>query len=169
MSRGIMYHITTAPENLGSMTEGDFYEDRHALNVDYVKDQPPEAARASVQRLVKRLEDAGFKATADESPDGEPAWRIDSLSETELLNAKIRFFRDRFEQARMVMEKLTVEQFATGAPELQKLETLLRDRWGDMVYLGSEFGELSYTLDGAIREFQPNTTYWLAGNTVLLH
>lgn len=67
------------------------------------------------------------------------------------------------------MEKLTLEQFAAESPELWKVERLMRMRASDMVFFGNACGDLSYTLDGAIRRFEPNTTHWPASNTVLLH
>lgn len=169
MPRGIMYHITSDPENLGNMSEWSFYEDLRALNVDFVRDQSPEDACTSVERLIKKLMNAGFTVSQDKSPDGDPAWRIEGMNEEELLSAKRMFFKSRFEAAKRTMEKLTLEQFSTESSELWEVERLMRERASDMVFFGNENGDLSYTLDGAIRRFEPDTTYWLAGNTVLLH
>lgn len=77
--------------------EEDFYESLNALNVDYVKDQSPEDAQVSVESLIQRLVDARFTVIQDQSPDGDPAWRIESTSDEQLLSARASFFKKRSE------------------------------------------------------------------------
>lgn len=73
---------------------------------------------------------------------------------------KKAFFKDRFEEFKKSVKKVTLEQFAGvefgGALAMYQIETLIENKYGFYIYL-----EYPKTLDSFVRELDEDTTYYI--------
>lgn len=172
MARGILYNITTEPDDLGLMNAVLFYERLDELGADYVEDLRGERAKEGLETLKQALKDAGFpirEITAEEKYDIYAAFTLLPMDEETLLENRKNYFRSRFTAAKKAMEELDETQFATDSAELYNIQMLLDDEYNDAVWLGDENGERVLTMCSCIRELQPNTTYYVAESTIFMH
>lgn len=170
MSRGIMYHVGTE-RGIGdytAMDESDFYESLGALGVDYVKNQHAENAKESVQNLVSRLCNAGFKGKLATDPDYEGFYFFDTGSKDELLVCKSKYFAGAFASLQKMVNEMALATFASDGSEEFVLRSLISNEAGDAVYFG-EYLEAAYSLDSFVRKLEPNITYYITPETVYLH
>ena len=152
MGRGYCYEITTDKDNILFMGESDLYEyAQHEFDYasDLGKTESMETARDFAARISSDVEEL-------EGENGRfLAVRITNED-------KLRYFGNRLERARELINSITPEEFATS--DCYELRSLIQDDYGDMVYLNSSL----YTLDAFVREADPDKTYYI-GNACLIH
>ena len=172
MARGILYHITTNLHNVGRMNKDFLNESPDELSVDYLKNLRGRGAEESLQNLIESLETAGFtilKTPEEERDNGYVSFTLLPMDKKTLLRSKKAYFKDQFERAKKTMEKLDETQFATDSMELWNMQQALENTYGDAVWFGDHESEYVVSLQDCIRKLQPDTTYYVADNTVLMH
>lgn len=172
MARGYIYHLTTDPDDLNSVTADDF-ETPELIGADFCEtvensENPARIAGllASAGAVVTRVDANGEDETDDEVFAG---WRVDAMSEAAMTEFRRRFFRNKFERLRALVGALTLDEFAADSPVLTRVESALNERFGDAVALGNGLGETFKTFDAAIRSLEPGTDYYLSRTCVLMH
>lgn len=172
MARGYIYHLTTDPDDLNSVTADDF-ETPELIGADFCEtvensENPARIAGllASAGATVTRVDANGEDETDDESFAG---WRVDAMAPKAMAEFRRRLFRHKFERLRFLVDALTLDEFATDSPTLTRIESALNERFGDAVMLGNDIGATFKTFDGAIRALAPATNYYLSRTCVLMH
>lgn len=173
MARGYIYHITIDPDSLGCIDSGDFFEDLDALSAQYVEDVSPENALVCTSSFDKVLTDKGFRTAPDTeaSEDGrETAAFIIETGDLESLTAcKMRYFEPLLEALKKEVATLDLATFATYECNSYSLISKINDDYEDVVYLDvGEYGGSTYTMHEFIRQMEPNTTYYVASNVILM-
>lgn len=168
MSRGIVYHIVTDLDGYTAMDESDFYDSLGALGVDRVANQHAEDAKNSVERLVERLQKAGF-AVAPINFEDEDFFSFTTGDEEETLARKSQYFAPAFAAFQKLASSTSLETFASDRNEEYELRRLIDNRMGDGVYYGNGLYEEFHSMDSFIRKLTPNTTYYIAPETVYMH
>lgn len=173
MGRGIMYHITLDSENVNTMCEEDFYEELRSLCIDSVKDRPQEDAQNDVRGLAERFKSAGFSieeyTPLDENES--PMWScpvIKTGDEATLETCKMKYFASAFGKLQKRVQEMSLQTFVSDTSTASSLRTLIANTYADAVYYGEPY-EGIYSLDGFVRRMKPNTTYYIAPETVLMH
>ena len=161
MARGMIYHITKQREDLGLMSEDDFYGMTGALGCDYVEDCKDASARNALERLHMALWDAGMKVHCTGM---ERCW-FSFHTPADISRAKSVYFEEKFKKMKQMADAITPEQFSSDSSEVYRLRMVIEDTFGDMVWDGYEL----HTADRFIRKLEPDTVYYVADNTVYMH
>lgn len=167
--RGVIFHIISERgiDNYTAMDASDFEEHIEGLCVESVQNQHPKDAKASVERLVSRLQSAGFAIETTTGPEDEKFYVFHTGIEEETLARKCQYFATAFAKLQEMVRQMSLETFASDGTEEYELRMLIKNTYGDMVYYG-DWMEDSYSLDGFIRQLTPNSTYYIAPETVYM-
>lgn len=166
MSRGYIYHMTPDPADVGSMTASTFDDMLDSMPADYASDcSDPEV----IGSFMKRLKSAGFAVEPLDGDGPGQGYVLKAMPEDALLKAKASFFAPRLKELKSVVAGLSEDAFATDGDELLAIQRAVNDQYGDAVYLGCSFGASFKTLDTAVRQLMPDTDYFVAPGTVLMH
>lgn len=166
----VMYHVSTDPAVLGSMSEDAFYDSADALGADYVQDQDEERSRHPIDVLYNALKAAGFHPVRVDDPEDHEAFRFRSGKDQAAMDGrKDAWFQDQFQRLQAKAASMTLADFARSTGPAYDLMEMVNDRFGDHVHLDMGTGPASYTLPSFIRNMEPDTLYYVAANTVYLH
>lgn len=174
MARGYIYHIVSDPDDLGSMAASDFYDDLDALCVEYTEDSAPETAQHNTNCLARALEQDGFVIRPDTEAADEgreaAAFVLETGDQASLDACRRKYFGPLLAELKKEVAALDLDTFSSDRCNTYSLTSKINDDYGDAVYLNvSEYGSMIYTMHGFIRRLDPNTTYYVAQNTVLMH
>ena len=166
MARGIMYEVSTKPEDIGNMDESDFYEELSCLHADYVADIDPKDSDSNRRCLADILTRFGAVVSQYIPEDDEDnLFPNGTFSVTGITNDfKRTWFSSNLEKLKEKVSDMGIDEFATDSYEAWKLQNLINDDNADAVYLDGSI----YTLDGFVRTATPDMTYYL-GTTVFMH
>lgn len=173
MARGYIYHITTTPDNLGCIDASDFFENLDALSAQYVEDVSPDNALVCTSALRKELESDGFPIVPDTEADEDgrdtAAFIIKTGNLESLSVCKMRYFEPLLEALKKEVAALELATFASYECGAHSLTSKINDDYGDVVYLeAGNYGGSTYTMHEFIRQMNPDTTYYVAANVVLM-
>ena len=173
MARGYIFHITTDPDNLGCINASDFFEYLDALSAQYVDDVSPENALVCTNALCKVLENNGFPVVPDTEADEDgrdaAAFIIKTGDPESLAACKMRYFNPLLEALKEEVAALELATFASSECNTYSLTSKINDGYSDMVYLEvGNYGGSTYTMHEFIRQMNPDTTYYVAANVVLM-
>lgn len=145
MARGNIFEMSRYKENLGKMTEADFYE-YAGKEFEYVEDN-------NDPRLVEQLRDVFKNAGAYILPDG-------GISIAKAV--KWNYFAKRYIRFQELAKTLDINEFATS--NLYNIRSVIEDKWGDCVYTKDAGMQ---TFDSWLRDAEDGV--WYIGNIVFMH
>lgn len=174
MARGYIYHVVSDPDNLGNMTASNFYNDLDALCVDFTEDSVPETALHNTNCLAKTLEHDGFVIRPDTEAADEgreaAAFVLETKDQADLDACRRRYFKPMLEELKKEVAAMDLDTFSSERCNTYSMTSKINDSYGDAIYLDiSECGGTVYTMHEFIRGLNPDTTYYVAQNTVLMH
>lgn len=171
MARGIIYHITTDPEKLGSMSEYNFYDHIESLHAEYVVDRDTYSAQNDLDSLREELKANGFDIQKEilKDADEQPAFVIYTGNKERLEKAKMKYFSHCLTQLKDRLETLSLKEFATDTGIVYELSQHINDTYSDAVYLDMGTGGSTYTMHQFLRNLEENHVYYVSTNTVLMH
>lgn len=152
MARGNLYELRTDRNDLNTMDESDFYEGCGYI-AEYFENADIES---NVEYLLTTLQLSGIQT--GEEYDEEENVRYPYFILTQ--EGKETYFKDRFEKAKVMLNQMTLSEFATNTYDL--IHTI-EDDYTDAVYCNGCF----YDLDYFIRTADVDTKYYI-GNVVLM-
>lgn len=168
MARGTIYHLSTDPESMGSMDESDFYNFLDRLDIDFVQNENPENSESSLAWLRDKLASSGFEIVEQNLPEG-CAFAFQTGSANTLMLAKMAWFSDRYRALNRYLGTLSLEDFATSTSKAFQISELAEDPRGDAVWLDEGCGACTKNLLDTVRDLAPDTVFYVAKNTVLMH
>ena len=149
MARGNFYEVSLDSNNIGNMTEEDFYGSNEG---DYFEDSLDSSV--DINALFNVLNSYGIKTGQGE--DDGLYYAI--FTET----GKENWFRSQFLELKTAVESMDLKTFSTTS--MYKLKKAICDYFGDAIYLDGAL----YPLDEFIREAECDKKYYF-GNVVLAH
>lgn len=177
MARGVIFEITKEKDEVGAMSETDFYDKLTVLSASYVKDMDMDESAIDINILIEKLAACGLSV---ETVNGsEPVSEMDGkipmfyeilpADEAKLKEFKKSWFHSRFEEFKAQADAITEDGF-TEESAVHTIMSLLEDDYDDCVYLNSGFGMTeTMAMDSFIRGMEPDCPYYLSPKTVLMH
>ena len=153
MARGYIYEVSENLEDLGMMKEYDFFKTPGFSFADAYKDMQEAEAEQVTAGLLQGFRGFGARVLLKEG-------RLGFAFSGE---ARRSYFRPKFNRAKELLEKMTLEEFSTSDPF--SLRRAIRNNCEDAVYYDYMF----LPLDDFIREYMKEGTEYYVGNVVLMH
>lgn len=148
MARGNFYEVSKNPDELGSMTEEDFYGSNEGSYFEDSKNSSME---------IQTLFDV-FHLHGMETGQGKDGRYYVVFTE----NGKESWFQSMFLKFKALADSMDLKTFSTTS--MYQLKYAICDDWGDAVCVGSTL----YPMDEFIREAECNEKYYF-GNVVFAH
>lgn len=174
MGRGYIYEIADDLDDIGVLDESDFYDDLGALGIDYVKNVESEEQQIIRESFAEEFKRFGatvklVKADTPEDPEGFPdgVYVVSGINKS----FKEKYFKERYEEMKRLVESITLEQFATNlsqTPLYDIKRAMFRD-YDDVVSQNENGCHYGWnTLDYFIRTADPEKKYYI-GRVVFMH
>lgn len=167
MSRGIMFHISTDPNDMGTFSFEDLTDKLDILGVDRIEDRFACDSVNDTSVLKFMLRGAGFKI-ADMADCKTCAAMLLPMPEQKLNDAKSKFFKNNLDNLKVLIANMTEQDFATK-DAVYEIKRLVDDTHGDAVWLDTGTGPAPCSLMSFVRGILPDRTYYLSATTVYMH
>lgn len=153
MARGYIYEASRGVNDLGQMTEEDFY-DACGFIADYFENADRKTgAEELLTFLSHRLVETGYDA--DDSGQEWPWFRLTEKS-------KLSYFRPQYEEFRKKASEMTLEKFSQ---DVYLFLDTIQDRYGPAMKLPDAWYG---SIDEAFRNLETGVKYYI-GNVVFAH
>ena len=164
-----IYHVSTDPRAIGSMSPDDFADCLGALSADYVIDADPKVAAEAVGRLKERLSAAGFavKESETRAQTPEAAFSFETSADTD--RKKDAWFKTDYDVLRRLVLDMTPKQFSCSTDYPYRIKEAADDAFGDLAYLDMGTGPALYTLPTFIRNLEPSRNFYVAPGVIYVH
>lgn len=147
MARGYLYELATEKDNLGNVTESDFY-DKCGVYADYFENLA--FYQTATDELLKCLQSRGIDVNFEDKS-------FILTQETQL-----NYFKSNYQLFMKMAKDLTLEQFADPG-KAYELSRFITDTYSDAVYINA-----FYDFDDFMRDAELDTRYYI-GNVILMH
>ena len=164
MARGTLYHISVNPADRNAISQEDLFGHEDEVRIEYFADRNEDESRLDLEIMFEKLRKAGFDVL-----DEPGECRLVTKNWTNLKDCQMAFFKPRLEQLKNTVSKLDLRTFATNRQAALSISDLVDDGSGDAIYLDLGCGPALYTLHDFIRQLEPNKTYHISDNTILMH
>lgn len=175
MSRGIIYHVTTNPDDLFTIDAADFTGQEQVFNVKNFSDRTNNEATQDILRLVNSLREAGFNFSVEQMKpypipfDYEcPVYILTTGNWAQVTACKENYFRPLLERLKTEVQKTNLTVFATDPLYPVKLQRNLNDNYSDVICLSTVTRNVPMPVHTFIRELEPETRYYIDARTVLM-
>lgn len=182
MGRGIMYMATTCPDALETFDANSFNsEDFASLASNFFENETDESANTQrIDSLISTLSEHGFHIVATDAftammsswPHFTPGEISEFCScilftgtEDECRRHKQSFFRAYLNDLKKAVEDISLDKFCEQS-SVYDLTHLIDDDYSDVVY-DEDMGFMTFM--SFIRSLRPNTLYYFARQTVIMH
>lgn len=153
MARGNIYEMSMDIDNVGDVTESNFYE-MAGIACEFVEDANAETEN---EKLVQIFKQYGAETGVEEDFDGNMRPYIIFTEEV-----KINYFKSSFEKFKKLAESCSLEEFSTTS--LYNLRFSILDPYGECVYINDTL----YEFEQFLRESLTHKKYYL-GNVVWMN
>lgn len=160
MAKGYLYYVTTEKTRNVCFNAAVYLDNVNVLGAEYLEDCDENESEEPLKWLADFLGGMGAVIDRDDTGIFRFSFRFYNME-----SVQQDYFRPKLEKLKETVEKLTLSDVVQHTPEL---DSVLNDRYGDMIRLEDGRSDSFVTMDDFIRQLKSGVTCYVYKETILM-